>query len=56
MNFIKLTMREGEVYINSANIEMVIPKPEGCTIRMSEKLFLQVAETAEEVVAMLNES
>ena len=54
MSFIKVTMKEGEVHLNSAKIEMIIPKPEGCTIRISERLFLQVKETAKEVADMLN--
>ena len=53
MDFIKVTTRDGEAYINSLTIEMIIPKPEGCTLRMNEKLFLQVRESAEEVIALL---
>lgn len=54
MDFIKVTTRDGEAYINPGLIEMIIPKPEGCTLRMSEKLFLQVRESAEEILAMLS--
>lgn len=53
MDFIKVTTREGEAYINSLTIEMIIPKAIGCTIRMNEKLFLNVRESAEEVIAMI---
>ena len=56
MDFIKVTTRDGEAYVNSLTIEMIIPKPEGCTLRMNEKLFLNIRESAEEVLAMLTTS
>jgi len=56
VDFIKVTTRDGEVLLNSIMIEMIFPKSGNCTIRMNEKFFIDVAESAEEILAMLSKT
>ena len=58
MKFVKVRSSEGEVYVNADKIEMVVPKKfgtaNGCALRMSERLFIQVYEAIEDVIKRLN--
>ena len=56
MNYIKVTTDEGEVFVNRHIVEMVFKHENGCTLRMSEKLFIKVLDPIEIVLAKLNET
>jgi len=58
MKFIKVRSSEGVIYVNVDKVEMVAPKKfgeaNGCTLRMNEKLFIKVYESAEDIIERLN--
>ncbi len=55
-NFIKVTTRDGEVWINSDLIEMIVRRGNQCNLRMNEKLFVEVAESVEQILDMMKPS
>jgi len=54
--FIKVRTREGMRWINFDKVEIIIPKNKTSNLRMDGKLFIEVAESVEDILKLIKEA
>tara|TARA_B100000287_G_C20154637_1_gene591633 strand:- start:190 stop:384 length:195 start_codon:yes stop_codon:yes gene_type:complete len=54
--FIEVRTRKGKAWVNANQIEMIFPRGNECNLRMNEKLFIEVAESAQDIIDLIKEA
>ena len=54
--FIKVRTRKGVAWVNADMIEMIFPRGNECNLRMNEKLFVEVAESVQDILDLIKKA